>query len=164
MNHVQAQFPHDDESALEAFYGKPWNRPELLTHVVPPFDMRYEGALIRGILIHNKCATSLSNALDAIWEFYQHDQAKIIASGIGNYSGAFNYRNVRGSGTKLSCHSFGAAIDIDAEHNPLGAAHGTLAQPVIDIMKEHGATWGGDFIHRKDWMHFQWANEGGPIT
>jgi hypothetical protein len=151
-------WPHDDQQSLIAFYGKPWLDGALLTHVIPPFTMKYEGAVIHGILVHRKCADALMTALNTCWDHYGHEQAQIDAVGLSNYSGSFNYRSVRGV-SRLSCHAFGAAIDIDAEHNPLGALHGRMAQPVIDAFKSVGCIWGGDFKSRKDWMHFQFAHE-----
>lgn len=152
-------WPHDDLDSLISFYGKPWLTPSLLTHISPPFIMRYEGAMVHGIQIHTKCADALHAALMACWEHYGHDQSAIDGSGLSNYSGSYNYRAVRGS-TNLSCHAFGAAIDIDAEHNPLGATQGAMQQSVIDAFAAVGATWGGSFINRKDLQHFQFAHEG----
>ena len=152
-------WPHDDTQSLIAFYGKPWIDSSLLVDVTPPFVMKYESAIVHGLLVHNKIAVALSTALKTIWDHYGNDQHIIDATGISNYSGSYNYRSVRGAGN-LSCHAFGAALDFDAENNPLGAAHGSMARPCIDAFKSVGAVWGGDFIHRKDWMHFQFANEG----
>ena len=153
-----SQWPHDDTNSLIAFYGKPWEDSSLLTHVTPPFVMKYEGTQIHGILFNVKCAGALLQALNNAWDAYGHDQAAIDASGLSNYSGSYNYRDVRGA-TNLSCHAFGAAIDIDAEHNPLGSNSGAMPQQVVDAFKAAGAFWGGDFVHRKDEMHFQWATE-----
>lgn len=152
-------WPHDDTQSLIEFYGKPWGDLGLLTHVTPPFQMRYESTPIHGILIHKKCADALAEALAAIWDHYGHDQGAIDKSSISRYSGSYNYRNVRGAGN-LSCHAFGAAIDIDAEHNSLGSVHSQMDPVVISAFKSVGAFWGGDFIHRKDPMHFQFAHEG----
>lgn len=151
-------WPHDDTDSLLDFYGAPWKNPGLLTHVQPPFVMRYEGAVIHGILFHIKCAPALNTALAAIWEHYGHDQGAIDAAGLSNYSGSYNFRSIRGA-TRLSCHSFGAAIDIDAEHNPLGAAQGRMPAAAVDAFSSVAAMWGGNFRTRKDWMHFQFAHE-----
>lgn len=152
------QWPHDDMQSLRAFYGQPWINTALLTHVVPPFQMKYEGTLIHGILIHKKCAQALSEALQKIWDSYNHDQAAVDNTGFTNYSGSYNYRNVRGAQT-LSCHAFGAAIDINAEELPMHSEK-RLAQPILDAFKAVGAFYGGDFKTRTDPMHLQFANEG----
>jgi D-alanyl-D-alanine carboxypeptidase len=161
------QWPHDDNASLITFYGQPWEDLSLLTHVAPPFVMRYEGAQVHGILIHVKCSDALNAALNAAWVHYGHDQAQIDASGLSNYSGSYNYRTVRGA-TNLSCHAFGAALDIDAEHNPMYYNPNVglplrppcaMPQPVVDAFNTVGATWGGTFLHRVDKMHFQFAHE-----
>lgn len=151
-------WPHDDTQSLRAFYGQPWINSALLTHVTPPFQMKYEGALIHGILIHKKCALALGEALQTIWDNYNHDQAALDATGFTNYSGSYNYRSVRGA-SNLSCHAFGAAIDVNAEKFPM---HSDLrfAQPILDAFYAVGAFYGGDFKSRKDPMHFEFAKEG----
>lgn len=151
-------WPHDDEQSLISFYGKPWEDSSLLVHVIPPFYMFYAGAIVRGILIHKKCADALEEALHTCWDHFDRDQHQVNLCGLSNYSGSFNYRNVRGAHS-LSCHAFGAAIDIDAENNQLGSLKGAMNQVVVDAFKSVGAFWGGDFVHRKDQMHFQFANE-----
>lgn len=151
-------WPHDDTESLIAFYGKPWIDPSLLTHVTPPFIMKYEGAVVHGLLIHVKCAEALTEALRACWDHYGHDQDAIDKTGLSNYSGSYNYRAIRGS-SRLSCHAFGAAVDIDAEHNPLGSRTWKIPPDVVNAFKATGAFWGGDFQNRKDSQHFQWAHE-----
>ena len=149
-------WPHDDYTSLVNFYGRPWIDTSLLVHVPPPFQMKYEGAIIHGILIHKKCADALSAALKKIYEIYG-SQAAIDATGFTNYSGSYNYRNVRGA-NNISCHAFGAACDFNAEHLGLGSSL-RLPDPIVEAFKATGATYGGDFKHRKDGMHIQWANE-----
>jgi dimethylhistidine N-methyltransferase len=65
---------------------------------------------------------------------------------------------VRGDPTKLSNHSSGTAIDLNATKHPLGKA-GTFAAekvPMIQALaKKYGLTWGGDYRNRKDEMHFE---------
>jgi hypothetical protein len=70
----------------------------------------------------------------------------------------YAYRMVRGNPTKLSCHSSGTAIDLNATQHPLGKA-GTFSPekvPMIQALaKKYGLTWGGDYKNRKDEMHFE---------
>ena len=72
----------------------------------------------------------------------------------------YAYRMVRGSSDKLSCHSSGTAIDLDATKHPLGKS-GTFTKPqevtVRALAKKYGLKWGGDFTTRKDEMHFEVA-------
>lgn len=93
--------------------------------------------------------------------------AGIKASGLWRYvesiSGAYAWRPQRGSSTKLSLHSLGAAIDFNAAANPLGVLPEETHMgsgdglKVVAIFKAHGWTWGGDF-GRPDAMHFQAAS------
>ena len=70
------------------------------------------------------------------------------------------YRDVRGVTGKLSNHSSGTAIDLNATKHPLGKA-GTFPNEKVPMIralaKKYGMIWGGDFRHRKDEMHFEIA-------
>ena len=70
------------------------------------------------------------------------------------------YRMVRGTTDKLSNHSSGTAIDLNASKHPLGKV-GTFEPgkvPMIRALaKKYGLTWGGDYKNRKDEMHFEVA-------
>jgi hypothetical protein len=71
---------------------------------------------------------------------------------------AYAYRNVRGTTDKLSCHSSGSAIDLNATKHPLGKSGTFPLQkvPMIQALaKKYGLTWGGDYRGRKDEMHFE---------
>jgi hypothetical protein len=160
-------WPHDDTASLLAFYGKPWEDASLLTSIAPPFAMTYKedsGVLvsIKSIRIHKKCAAALSAVLATCWEFYGHDQTAINATSIVHFSGSFNPRPIAGS-SRISDHSFGAAVDFDAEHNsfyfPPAAPHFTMSTDIAWIFKKNGAFWGNEFKQRRDPMHFQWAHE-----
>jgi len=67
------------------------------------------------------------------------------------------YRDVRGVPGKLSNHSSGTAIDLNASKHPLGkvGTFDTAKVPMIKALaKKYGLTWGGDWA-RKDEMHFE---------
>ncbi|MDZ4227436.1 MAG: M15 family metallopeptidase [Patescibacteria group bacterium] len=91
------------------------------------------------------------------------------ASMAANNSSAFNYRVIFGT-NRLSNHSFGRAIDINPVQNPYvqrgGAvvppgAHydpkklGTVTPEVAALFKSYGWEWGGNWVERKDWQHFE---------
>ena len=68
------------------------------------------------------------------------------------------YRMVRGTTDKLSNHSSGTALDLNAAHHPLGKIGTFPAEkvPMIQALaKKYGLTWGGDYRGRKDEMHFE---------
>jgi len=68
------------------------------------------------------------------------------------------FRMVRGTTDKLSNHSSGTAIDLNATQHALGKV-GTFEAgkvPMIRALaKKYGLTWGGDYKNRKDEMHFE---------
>ncbi len=101
-----------------------------------------------------------------------------------NDSSGYNYRQIAGSG-QLSLHAFGRALDINPRQNPYiyyaadgkaltrpsGAVHnpyvaGALhaAHPLVELMRERGWEWGGDWTPaggRVDYQHFQKARGSG---
>ncbi len=70
------------------------------------------------------------------------------------------FRQVRGATDKLSNHSSGTAIDLNATKHLLGKV-GTFPiekVPMIRALaKKYGLIWGGDYRNRKDEMHFEIA-------
>ena len=68
--------------------------------------------------------------------------------------GCWNPRLVRFGTGQLSAHTWGIAIDINVDVNPLGAS--PVQDPrLVDIMTQHGFVWGGTFL-RPDGAHFEW--------
>jgi hypothetical protein len=72
------------------------------------------------------------------------------------WDGCFNIRKQRGSLSKLSLHSWGIAIDINAAWNGLGKQP-TLSQGFVKCFTDNGFTWGGNW-KRLDGMHFELSN------
>jgi hypothetical protein len=156
-------WPKDTQAARNAFYGDPGKGQiaSQMVPVVPPFAMYYEGKRVKAIQFHKKAAPALLAALNEIWDYCQHDQAKVDAAGVSKYAGAYNHRLVRGSKTKWSNHAYAAAIDLNAGENALGVKKGTMPQFVVDAFCRQGAMWGGWYSSRPDWMHFEFVDNGG---
>lgn len=157
------RWPKDTQAARDAFYGDP-GKGEIASQmvpVVPPFAMYYEGKRVKAIQFHRLAAPYLMAAFNEIWDACGRDQAKIDASGVSNYNGAYNHRLVRGSSTKWSNHAYAAAIDLNAGENALGVKKGTMPQFVVDAFCRQGAMWGGWYTSRPDWMHFEFVDNGG---
>ena len=76
--------------------------------------------------------------------------------------GGYNKRNVAGT-SNPSFHSYGAAIDINANENPLGPTLITdMPSNVSEIASKNCLGWGGNWRSKKDAMHFSASNtEGG---
>jgi len=72
----------------------------------------------------------------------------------------YTFRMIRGSTDKLSNHSSGTAIDLNATKHPLGKVGTFPAEkvPMIRALaKKYGMIWGGDYKGRIDEMHFEIA-------
>jgi len=65
---------------------------------------------------------------------------------------------IRGTTDKLSNHSSGTAIDLNAPKHPLGKV-GTFPPEKVPMIRalatKYGLKWGGDYQNRKDEMHFE---------
>jgi hypothetical protein len=69
----------------------------------------------------------------------------------------FANRAIRGSSTP-SNHSWGLAIDLDAPSNPMTTdprAPHTIGSYASGLAARYGFRWGGDYVGRKDYMHFE---------
>lgn len=77
---------------------------------------------------------------------------KNLLGGLKTYDGCFYIRDIRGCTGRVSAHSYGIAIDINAEENELGT-HGNLSKDFIVCFTDCGFKWGGAF-DREDPMHF----------
>lgn len=99
---------------------------------------------------------------------FEETMNELIAIGaykeIVTFDGMFNVRYIRGSKTKLSIHSWGLAIDLNASHNPLGfskdqaTAKGLhpFSKTFDQVWRDLGWTCGIDFS-RHDGMHYEYT-------
>jgi len=110
---------------------------------------------VPGTKIKLRCAAAVAPLLVTFAaEFHQHIEPIDVGT-LDDWGYAF--RNVRGSSDKLSNHSSGTAIDLNATKHPLGHA-GTFTpmQSVLleALCKKYGLTWGEKW-KRPDGMHFE---------
>ena len=87
-----------------------------LTRIGSPYPMFYAATPVSSFLIHKDVAASLITALVEIERKYGYD--KIATLRLNDFSGTYNYRKQR-NGDILSLHSWGIAIDINAQENGL---------------------------------------------
>lgn len=151
-------WPHDYTASKNAFYGdfhaKAWGTLNL-TRVTPPFQMYYDHKPIPSVLCHMKISHALASVFEEIWEKCNREQSKVDATGASDYGGCFNIRNIAGS-NNWSNHSWACAIDLSPRTNGFNMKS-TLSSIVVDAFKRQGALWGGDYVHRKDPMHFEFV-------
>jgi hypothetical protein len=98
------------------------------------------------------CNTDLIKPLSKVFEM-------LIFTGfiqdLKTWDGCFNIRMQRGSDSQYSLHSWAIAVDVNAAWNQFGKPP-TLSADFVDIWKQCGFDWGGDFGQRRiDGMHFQ---------
>lgn len=106
----------------------------------------YLGAtkLVRSFRFHRLLEAQIRGVLEDLlashgWDFFS------------TYSGSFNIRLQRGSKTAVSAHSFGCAVDFNAEMMPMGSDKAWPAK-VIKVWNEHGFINGAGWA-RRDPMH-----------
>jgi hypothetical protein len=160
-----SRWPADNQSALISFYGNPGSSgpngvAAQLVKVHAPFQMYYDGKPINTVSFHRKAAPALMAALNDIWDACGQDQSKLDKLGVSSTGGTYNPRKVRGSATKWSNHAFGAAIDLDPDHNGFNTGRGKMPQFVIDAFDKQGFRWGGRYKSRTDPMHFEACDPG----
>lgn len=159
VNYKTALVAQSKVRSGSSVFGKAGNESNLVSVPVPSnYPLKYEGKTVKTIRIHKLVADRLEAALNDIINFYGEDIEE-VAPGACNYSGSYNFRKTA-SGSSQSIHSWGLALDFDAENNTysMKAPKARLSQPIykpfLDILEHHGfASLGkrGDY----DWMHVQ---------
>jgi len=121
-----------------------------------PEAIKIKSYLVKGTDRKLRCAESVGPLLAAFAAEF-HELIEPIDEGTFD-DWAYAYRMVRGNPTKLSCHSSGTAIDLNATKHPLGKVGTFPAEkvPMIRALsKKYGLKWGGDFKSRADEMHWE---------
>lgn len=159
------QWPNEQSPAeLIDFYGDPvlhssintaWERDNIVD-LIPPFAMRYSwGPPVTALRFHKKCRDAFGDALLAVKKLYG-TQSEIEAHRLHLTGGSLMVRLKRGSTKSWSTHSFGAALDIDPQHNPFRSKWrpGFIPLEAARAFEDCGLIWrgaNGDC----DPMHFQ---------
>jgi hypothetical protein len=123
---------------------------------VKPESIRIKSYAIKGSDVKLRCAYFAAPLLVAFAEQFNE---LIEPLDVGADDWGYCYRDVRGVPGKLSNHSSGTAIDLNATKHPLGKAGTYPAEkvPMLQALcKKYGLIWGGNWL-RKDEMHFEIA-------
>lgn len=121
-----------------------------------PAEIGIKSYSVDGTALRLRCASSVGPLLAAFAAEF-HKLIEPIDGGMLDDWG-YAFRMVRGSTDRLSCHSSGTAIDLNATKHPLGKVGTFPAEkvPMIRALaKKYGLKWGGDYVNRKDEMHFE---------
>ena len=121
-----------------------------------PKEIGIKSYSVDGTTLKLRCAKSVGPLLAAFASEFHKLIEPIDEGGLDDWGYAF--RMVRGTTDRLSCHSSGTAIDLNATKHPLGKYDTFPAEkvPMIRALaKKYGLKWGGDFKSRPDDMHFE---------
>ena len=121
-----------------------------------PAEIKIKSYPVKGTDRKLRCAESVGPLLAAFAAEF-HELIEPIDEGTFD-DWAYAFRMVRGTTDKLSCHSSGTAIDLNATRHALGKVGTFPAEkvPMIRALaKKYGLKWGGDYVNRKDEMHFE---------
>ena len=141
LKSVFGEFAADPEGG-ELEPDERWKTANLVTREVP---------LLGSVTCHRKLMPQLVGALEELAAI--GDGPDAVGSG---YEGCYVPRFInRDPSRALSYHSWGAAIDINAERNPFGAPPDQDPR-LVKIMERWGFSWGGRW-EVPDGMHFEWA-------
>lgn len=106
--------------------------------------------ILGSVTCHRKLFRQLRGALG---EIQRKGLAHLIRR--DEYAGCYNARYVAAAaGARLSRHSWGIALDINARSNPYGSRP-SMDGRVIKIFRSWGFVWGGAWP-TPDGMHFEW--------
>jgi hypothetical protein len=120
-------------------------------------SIRIKSYAIKGSHVKLRCAYFAAPLLVAFAESF-NELIEPIDAGADDWG--YCYRMVRGTTDKLSNHSSGTAIDLNASKHPLGKAGTFPAEQVpmiLALTKKYGLAWGGSYKHRVDEMHWELA-------
>lgn len=142
---------------IRKVYGEPATS---LKTVRVPFELKLAwdtSVTVQKITCHKKVAPSLLGVLEDLLEHYGLEELQRL--GIDLYGGCFNKRKMRG-GSKLSTHSWGAAIDLHPVQNQLRWNHkkALFAKNEYQFLLKAFAAEGWVSLGAAkdyDWMHFQ---------
>jgi len=113
-----------------------------------PYALLYNGQVVNRGRSHYLIIENLEQAFSKIKE-------KGFYGAVKNYGGIYQVRSQRGS-SHPSTHSWGIAIDLEPEKYPLGST-ARFSDEIVQIFKDAGFFYGGDFEHRLDPQHFQFC-------
>lgn len=150
------RWPRDTDAEMQAFYGEPGLGRK---SIVPPYALLYEGRALQTITVHERIAEAVLSVLRAVLAHYGPGEIKRL--GLDRFDGCYNVRRKRG-GSSWSTHAYGAALDFDAERNPLHWDHtkAVFAGPEYEAWWRAWEGVGAVSLGRAkdfDWMHVQFA-------
>ena len=90
-------------------------------------------------------------------DIFQEIADRDLSNRIKTYDGCYNFRQIK-NGHKLSTHSWGIAIDLNARIACYGCSPDKMDKDIVEIFEKYKFTWGGRWRH-PDPMHFQFCKQ-----
>ena len=118
-------------------------------------SIRIKSYAIKGSNVKLRCAYFAAPLLVAFAGDFNEIIEPIDGGALDDWG--YCYRDVRGVPGKLSNHSSGTAIDLNATKHPLGKAGTFPAEKVpmiLALTRKYSLIWGGTWT-RRDEMHFE---------
>jgi hypothetical protein len=156
---LSERWPKQDYKNMVNFYGPVG---ENQTKVELPFKLKLAWAsstTLTKITCHQKCAKSIYTIFENTLKIY--GEKEISRLRLDLFGGCLNVRKMRG-GSAWSIHSWGAAIDLDPDHNQLkwSSPRATFSKNEYNDFWKIVEAEGWTSLGRErnyDWMHFQAA-------
>jgi len=121
-----------------------------------PDEITIKSYTVPGTKTRLRCAEAVAPLLIGFAAEFHELIEPIDEGAVDDWGYAF--RQIRGSTDKLSNHASGTAIDLNAPKHALGLV-GTFPPEKVPMIralaKKYGLRWGGDYLNRKDEMHFE---------
>jgi peptidoglycan hydrolase-like protein with peptidoglycan-binding domain len=158
LSSVNASYRWPTQARVPEFYG---SRGIHQVRYIPPYQFYLYDSKVKvdHISVHAKVEQSLDKVLRSVYEFYGPDAINELH--LNRFFGSMNVRKMRGSDA-WSMHSWGIALDFDANRNALRmtSKEAAFAKPAYNqwwkLWEEEG--WVSLGRERNyDWMHVQAA-------
>jgi len=121
-----------------------------------PAEIGIKSYAVPGTTLKLRCAEKVAPLLIGFAAEFHELIEPLDEGGFDDWG--YCFRMVRGTTDKLSNHSSGTAIDLNASQHPLGQI-GTFETNKVPMIRalahKYGLSWGGDYRARKDEMHFE---------
>jgi hypothetical protein len=121
-----------------------------------PAEIDIKSYQVPGTKVKLRCASACAPLLIGFAAEFHKLIEPIDEGALDDWGYAF--RPIRGQTEKLSNHSSGTAIDLNAPKHALGLI-GTFPPEKVPMIralsKKYGLKWGGDYQNRKDEMHWE---------
>ncbi len=141
-------------NARERGWGPGW--PSCQTNKMKTVTVKEDdGTVILRITVREEVAPMVASLLEATDELYNIKPTS---------TGAYNCRAIRGTNSP-SNHSWGLAVDINWNDNPMSSTfHSEIPPAVVAMWNSCGWYWGGFYQNRPDTMHFEYIGRPSDVA